>query len=238
MRTILAVGLAGAVLAFGQKADIREAIAKSVLKSEPIVERAELQAYLDPLVERVAAAVPDAPVDWQWKVRVTKGAAAEPRLLPDGTVLLPLSVLEQVRSEAELAALVAHGIAHHTMLFRRGQRDELPLISWSGDMVPAAVAREWSAKERKADADTVAALQRAGYDPSAWRELFLRLRLQRPMDEGRDPEGTFPAGGVVDTAAFQTFRAEIAAVIADGRVKAAQAPTLYRPRPALSSPAR
>lgn len=227
MRTFLVLGLAGAVLALGQRAEVREGLAKSVLKSEPLVERAEFQPYLDPMAERVAAAVPDTPTGWTWKVRITKGAASEPRLLPDGTVLLPLSVLEHVRSEAELAALIAHGVAHHTMLFRR-LRDDGPLISWSGDMVPPAVALEWSAKERKADTDTVVALQRTGYDPSAWRELFLRLRLHRPMDEGRDPEVLFPQGGAVDTAAFQTFRGELEAVIAEGRAKAAKAPTLYR----------
>lgn len=228
MRTILAFGLAGAFLAFGQqpKAEIREAVAKAVLKDEPLVDRAEFQAYLDPIVERVAAAVPDAPADWKWKVRITSRASSEPRLLPDGTILLPLSVLQHVRNEAEMAALMAHGVAHHSMVFRRFQANG-PLISWSGDMLPGAMAKDWSEKERKADADTVAALQKAGYDPSAWRALFLRLQLNRAMDEGRNPEGDFPEGGALDTAAFQTFRTELNAMTA--ATKAVKVPTLYRP---------
>ncbi|BDC52567.1 hypothetical protein F183_A48820 [Bryobacterales bacterium F-183] len=217
MRSILVLGLAGAVVALGQQvaAEKREAIARAMVKDEPIVERAEFAAYLDPLVERVASHVPDSPADWAWKALVTRRESAEPRLLPDGTILLPLKILAKVRNEAEMSALIAHGVAHHALLFLRTHGDG-PLVMFSGDLVPAAMAAELAGKERKADADTVAALAAAGYDSSAWRGLAVRLNLNREVGEG-------VPGGVPDSAAFEAFRAEIDAITA------VKAPTLRRP---------
>jgi predicted Zn-dependent protease len=222
MRTVLVLSLAGVVFtAAGQDAGRRNALAKAMLARETIVDRAGFAAYLDPLVERVAAAVPDAPADWNWKARVAESPGAEARLLPDGTILLPVNVLRQVRNEAELAALLAHAVAHHALVFYRVGTG-MPLITVSGDMVPRLRERE-----QKADADTVAGLRGAGYDASAWRELFLRLKLDRPVDEGRNPGGEHTPDSVLDTASFHAFRAELEAAIPKATV--AKAPTLYRP---------
>jgi hypothetical protein len=157
MRTIAVLGLAGIVLsAFGQDGERRNAIAKSMLSRETIVDRAEFAAYLDPLLERVAAAVPNAPADWNWKARVAESPSAEARLFPDGTILLPLNVLQQVRNEAELAGLLAHAVARHTMVFRRAGSTGLPWITISGDLIPPAAVPGFREKEMQADADTVA----------------------------------------------------------------------------------
>jgi len=103
--------------------------------------------------------------------------------LPGGTLILSRGLIAQLQNEAQLAALLAHNLAHinardpNTRLPLRPAPSDASSSLWDGLVsatgVPPAI-QYTHAQERLADAATLAYLLAAGYDP---REFLTLLEL-------------------------------------------------------------
>lgn len=97
--------------------------------------------------------------------------------LPTGEIFLTTALLNRLKTEGELAAVLAHGAAH-TMLAH--ELRSIPTTSKEGI---------WDfslQQERKADADAIALMAQAGYSPAAYITLF-RV-LSEAHDAGAEVE--------------------------------------------------
>ena len=114
--------------------------------------------------------------------------AASATALPGGTVLLSRGLLAQLQNEAQLAALIAHNLAHinardlHPRATARPAHDPSSSL-WDGltaaTGIPPAI-QHTREQERLADASTIAYLIAAGYDP---REFSALLQLLNSLGE-------------------------------------------------------
>jgi predicted Zn-dependent protease len=146
---------------------------------------AELSAYLDRLLRRIASRLEGAPTDpnvaivddWQWRTLA----------LPSGTVLISLGTLDFLEDEAQLAFVLAHELAHAvtghalTRMVRSGldgmQRDHERRTdsAWAcaaEDIVRLGYGR---GREREADERAARATIELGYDPASIVTMFQRL---------------------------------------------------------------
>jgi tetratricopeptide (TPR) repeat protein len=100
--------------------EARKSVAKLVDAKQEYAD-AGLTAYLAELVERIAP--PLAERGPQLSVRVMRDAERNAFALPDGTILITLTLLASLRNEAQIAFVMAHEIVHvskrHTLLSSR-----------------------------------------------------------------------------------------------------------------------
>ncbi|MEO7144690.1 MAG: M48 family metalloprotease [Bryobacteraceae bacterium] len=100
----------------------------------------------------------------------------EPVAFADGPIHVPLGLLRKVDSEAELAGMLAHSIAH--IALRHGAR-----IGTGGVGDPTSVLGLARKYELDADALAVLILAEAGYDPSALVKF-----LKKPPPDDRSEQ--------------------------------------------------
>lgn len=119
-------------------------------------------------------------------------------VLPGGFLYLSSGLILRLQGEAELAAVLAHAIAHFSA--HHGTRPvatssvaSVPIIfmgSWRGVctrlvtekvLLPVAVTSAWARWEAEADQLAPGYLRRAGYDPVPLAPIFDRLRAPRPQ---------------------------------------------------------
>lgn len=167
--------------------------------------------YLQRLEDRVATRAGVKPEE----IRVTEGSEWYAFLLPQGVLYISAGLLERMSSEAELAGLLAHELAHENpkLVGRRFQQCAL-----AAGYLP--VQRSPRESERLAIQRAIGYMKASGYDPSAILDLFsqvsyenqkwskaiasedlLRLRVALEAE---------PVGGyVVDDSEFAKFRARL-----------------------------
>ena len=130
--------------------------------------------------------------------RVIDSQDARAIAFPGGFVYITRGLIARAETEAELAGVVAHEIAH--IVARHGMRPlsrdanpqpDVPLAfagGWSGactrfagsNAVPATLLSTLRAFELEADSVAVRYLRAAGYDPLAMIEFFNKLRYEEP----------------------------------------------------------
>ncbi|MCC6900499.1 MAG: M48 family metalloprotease [Polyangiaceae bacterium] len=137
----------------------------------------------------------------RWRFRVTDDPTPGAHALPGGVVLVARGALIQLDSEAELAAVLAHEIAHTVMGHTRLAKTRLPAHATEGPTRSAALDAD---EERQADALAVRYVQRAGYRPAAVGSALAALSrgvIHQCRAEGvrpdcataRDPDDPHPA---------------------------------------------
>ncbi len=132
-----------------------------------------------------------------FQVRAVNSAGSSMLVLPDGTIFIDRGLLSLARSEADVAGLIAHGMAH--VVLRHGTsraskaylgkaglsalgglgRDATParmLQAVGGFGTSAAFLRFAQTDEYEADALGAEWLASAGYDPVAMASMFAALR--------------------------------------------------------------
>lgn len=159
----------------------------------------ELLAYVTSVGE---ALIPKDAVDPRLTIRFTLHRAAEPNAfaLPNGSIYVSLGLLAQLESEAQVAAVLAHEVAHvthyHAFRFERDYRSTAVMVNLLG--LGAAVVGGWGALlahagveslavgalygysrdlEEEADRGALTAVNAAGYDVGQIPALFRRLMI-------------------------------------------------------------
>jgi predicted Zn-dependent protease len=115
----------------------------------------------------------------------------EPAALPGGYIFVPASLILSTQTEAELAGMLAHSMAH--IVARHGTRQATsaaPLIymgGWQGyggndggTLVPLAFANIMRGHEYDADRLAIRAMAKAGYDPTAMLAYLRRVQPEKP----------------------------------------------------------
>ncbi len=165
----------------GQRLALRIEQPGAVLQ-DPVV-----SAYVNRVAQRILA---KSNADQQVTVKVLVSPAFNAFSIPGGRIYLTVGLLKSVASEDEMAAALAHEIAHATAHDWANQRSILLLLrarqrtAWRGypSRGFAGVARQrsnanvlaaWRRRaEQEADARGLDYLYRAGYDPSAFVSLL------------------------------------------------------------------
>ena len=170
-----------------------------------------VNAYLDELGQRLAAQAPATGFTFTFElVDDDQTWVHEAAAFPGGPVFVPASLILAVSSEDELAAMLAHAIAHiatrqETRQMTRVQifnQSAIPLIymgGWNGYAIrqaaPLAVPIGFLAFQRKNELESdqlaVRFLSSAGYDPQALARYIERVQPADPPL--RNPMTPYPA---------------------------------------------
>lgn len=192
-----------------------------------------MEALLRRVVGRIAR-VTGKPAD-AYEVAILNSPAINAFALPDGRVYVTRGLLALARDEAEVAAVLAHEIAHVTLDHARARAElarRSALVSRiAADVLdnPAAsravraegrmtLARFSRDQELEADRIGVNVIFRAGYDP------FAAARFLEALDRQRRMYRASGEGGVDMLSTHPSTPHRIAAVIAIARENGARAP--------------
>jgi predicted Zn-dependent protease len=121
-------------------------------------------SYVQSLADRVARASARKPV----RIQINRSQDFYASLLPNGELSISSALLERIESEAELAGLLAHQLAHQA---------HTPACVLASPLRGTDNRRE---PERAATESAVRTLRLAGYEPSAVLDLFSKLAYEHP----------------------------------------------------------
>lgn len=139
--------------------------------------------YLQALANRLAAAARVKPL----QIRVTQSDRVNVTLSPSGVLYLNGRFLQNIASEAELAGLLAHEMAHGPWTLSNPPPDRpgavrlyMPpcALAYQKVLVPAHWFDGRRDAEREATAKAEKTLQAAGYDPEGVLSLFSKLSYE------------------------------------------------------------
>ena len=193
---------AAAVNLFSVEQDVqagRQAAAQ-VERQMPILRDAQATAYVNAIVRRLAAHAPGP--EFRYQAKVVNSRDINAFALPGGYVYVNRGLIAAVRSEAELAGVLAHEIAHVAerhgteqatkaygaqaaipilgqILGGRDRRMGLPEQIIGSLGVNAAFMKFSRNAEHEADRVGAEIMARAGYDPMAMASFFDLLQAQR-----------------------------------------------------------
>ncbi len=182
-----------------KEAGLGATLAKDFLNHATKFENAEVQEYVEGLVQRLAQQLP--PGGFPFTIgligdenRVTH----EPFAIPGGYLFVETSLILEARSEDELAGMLAHAMAHiaarhATRQATRGQvsnQATIPLIymgGWAGygarqsaEVLPMNMRSIARTFEMEADRIAVQVMADAGYDPRALAAYIDRTQPAPP----------------------------------------------------------
>jgi predicted Zn-dependent protease len=184
-----------------------DALADQLRRSGEPVE-GDVQAYVRRVASRVAAGE-------KWSIEVIGGGLGEGMFAAwvPGHVFVPARSLQSAKSEAELAALLAHAMSHRIA---------------PGLGIPAAGEGVNLSEEIRADQGAVARMVKAGYHPQALWDYLERVVRVVPVERLRAVEAAVREAPsrpewIEDTSEFAEMRARVA-----GPARPQRAPSLYR----------
>jgi len=168
---------------------IGEVFHQLTLEPAGIYENERLSNYVSSVGKRIARC---APKSRAWQFSIIDDANVAGHALPGAHIRLTRGLLAYLSSEAELAAVLAHEIAHvghgHTM---EHWNPQLPPLG-SGERAQQAFERDRD-EERQADALGTEYLACAGYAPIAMAHALAALERALPSQEAHDPSDPHPA---------------------------------------------
>ncbi len=187
------------VLGLAQEQELGAQLAAQVEQQEQVLDDAAMQAYIDRIGERLARTVERRDVTYHFTV-IDDPDNVNAFALPGGHMYLYTGLLKLASSEAELASVMAHELAHvssyhHGESLTRQYGYSLIASALLGDGSAAAanLAAQFIGAsgqmyysrnaEREADAKGMDYLFRAGYRPEAmvtFMEKLARLNEERP----------------------------------------------------------
>ncbi|MBE7481201.1 MAG: M48 family metalloprotease [Polyangiaceae bacterium] len=156
-------------------------LSELLLGSHGPLEDPELTAYVRRVGARVARAVGRR--DETWRVELSDDPKPLGHALPGGTLLVSRGALAYLSSEAELAAILAHELAHAAHGHTELGKSALPAHATLGAARQSALDAD---EERQADALAVRYVARAGYDPKAVGRALAALARAVALDCQRE----------------------------------------------------
>lgn len=214
-----------AVLAQTYSPEKEQALGRQLLADiesrSPALNDAVISAYFDRLGDRLT---PFASLPYPLVLRVLDGNDDIVSALPGGYVLISSALAARIDTEAELAGLLAHEIAHvaarhviHVQMLTApiplvfmGSRDGVCVrMQRATPLIPADFLAKLRAFEEEADRLGVGYLAAAGYNPHGLPDAFHKVSPNQAI-----PPVELPAAGpnsVVTTSTFQEIRARLAA---------------------------
>lgn len=171
----------------------REAAAQ-VRKQYQVAQSPELQAYVRRIGQKLAST--PAAGDFPYTFTVLNDPSVNAAALPGGPVFVNSGLISAVDSEAELAAVIAHEIAHVELRHGTSQVSKATIIQLPATIAGAALGQGATAQivqaglgvglnglflsysreaESEADALGVRIMSQAGYDPMAMARFFNTL---------------------------------------------------------------
>jgi hypothetical protein len=158
-----------------------EHIARDLDQRDGRVDDAALLAYLQRIENRIAAVASASPAE----IRVTGSAQLSADLLPNAILYLSVGMLARIETEAELAGLLAHELAHsqhgNPVATRSGGVDiHLPPCVLVSPLTPLTWGARTHDEEVLATKDGVRYMALADYDPLSAVELLSRLAYENP----------------------------------------------------------
>jgi predicted Zn-dependent protease len=168
----------GADISEAHEIEMGEELAVSLLGGAKLLNNDAAQEYVNQVGRWLTLGTERVDLPWQFGIMNRSEIGAYP--LPGGKVLLTLGMLKQVKNESELAAVLAHEIAH---VLKRHQLQSLSSDSAQTNLGAVTVALPPS-QEFEADRMAVVILARAGYDPLAYLNVLRRLQSDRSNDAG------------------------------------------------------
>ncbi len=169
---------------------------RDAIESEfPLLKHKLVNRYVDSLGQSIVSRNPGMP-PLPYEFRVLKANEAMAFSLPGGIVYLSLGMLRAVDLEGQLAAAIAHELAHqqlnhHLILWRKkvnSSRGQGYILDFSGDWKDTFLGERgalYLGKEMEEEADRLAPslLYRAGFDPRlyiSWLQLLRKMELASP----------------------------------------------------------
>lgn len=163
-------------------------------------------AYLNRIIQRLAAGAPGAKYPYQ--IKAVNATEINAFALPGGPMYVNRGLVQSARSEAELAGVLAHEMAHVAMrhgthqaskayltqsglgilggLLGRGSGGTSRVLQAIGGVGLNAVFLKFSRDdEYEADQVGVQIMANAGYDPRAMADFFALMRTEQGRDPGK-----------------------------------------------------
>ena len=143
-----------------------------------------------------------------YRFHVVNSAAMNAFALPGGQIFVTTGLIRFLESEAELAAVLGHEIAHVDLRHcveryqyeYRLKQAGMPEIGWMAEMAHRLATIGFAPyQELDADAGGEAMAVEAGYDPAASEQLFFRMKAR--FREPSRPRATSPGGELTESVA-------------------------------------
>ncbi len=205
-------------------------LAREMERHEKILSDSTVTAYVVHLAENLAQ---HAGMQTQLESRVLDSSEVRAVAFPGGFLYLSSGLIAQAETEAELAGVLAHLMAHLSLRHAARQQSGTPLMfigSWKGcctrfagdNQVPISLMSSLRSLETEADNAAIRYLRAARYDPLAMIEFFNKLRYEKPqlaqtwtaddllalrsyVEESLPPDPQY----IVNTAAFDRMRERV-----------------------------
>lgn len=117
---------------------------------------------------------------YPWRVEVVAedlgGSTHEPATFPGGYLFVPNALMTAARDEAELAAMLAHAMAHVTGRHGLRQGSKMTVYIGAGPFMPVGQLGQQRRFEVEADRRAVSVLIASGYDPAALKTYISRVQ--------------------------------------------------------------
>jgi len=185
-----------------QEIQIGRDLGARLLGAAPLVADARVQRYVNH-VGRWLAAQTERP-DLPWQFGVLDAPQVNAFAVPGGTIFVTRGLLERMRSEAELAGVLAHEIAHVLQKHHLKAMQKNAKASLAGDALSTALQDQNSlvrdklisfgtelyargldkSDELEADRLGVVIAARGGYDPYGLPTVLQVLQRMNPEDSG------------------------------------------------------
>jgi predicted Zn-dependent protease len=185
-------------------------LAAEFRKDSRSIENAAVSAYVNGIGQRVAAQIGGPPFTYVFElVAGDTSPIHEVAAFPGGALFIPASLILAANNEDELAAMLAHAIAHvaarhGTRMATKGEIANMagiPLVfvgGWTGNAVrqnqslalPLAFQQFWRQSELEADRLAVSSMANAGYDPDGLAQYVERVQ---PADQVPFSSSALPA---------------------------------------------
>lgn len=174
---------------------------KRLEQSDALYGDSKLEAYVNQVAMRLVATVPEK--DGGFRVKVVKDPHLNAFTYPDGFCYVNTGILARLENESQLAALLAHEIAHYVNHhavngIRRLQHQPDPATRDPADkdtvlsaFVPQSVECTWSGyrheAELEADREGLKLMLQAGYNPYEALRLFEHLAEEMEREKYHEP---------------------------------------------------
>jgi hypothetical protein len=193
------------------------------------VDDVSLLNYLQSVETRITSAVGAKPVE----IRVTRSSEQSATPLPNGVLYLSTGMLARVKSESELAGLLAHELAHLQQPGLTPSSGGIEILSTcvlGSTLAPTRSVSQLHDEELRATAEAVRYAKLADYDPLSGLELLSKLAYENPiwgktirsedlldLRATLEPEAPPASGYILDTSDFITQHARIVASLSQIR---------------------
>ena len=188
-----------------QDVEIGRQSAAEAERQLPLLNDRRVEGYATEIIRRLAAAAPGAKYPYQ--IRVVNASDINAFSLPGGFMYVNRGLIEAARTEPELAAVLAHEMAHVALRHGTHQASKAYMTQAGIGILGGLLGRGGNpsqvfqvigglglnalflkfSRDDEYQADTVGAqiMARAAYDPRSMADFFQVLRNQQKSDPGR-----------------------------------------------------